>query len=60
MLTYYININGSLEKRYVFTWNFLMIKVFLLYLLVPNSYTFMDKSGIKDRGFRIVNHFNIK
>lgn len=46
MLTYYININGSLEKRYVFTWNFLMIKVFLLYLLVPNSYTFMDKSGL--------------
>lgn len=59
MLTYYININGSLEKRYVFTWNFLMIKVFLLYLLVPNSYTFMDKSGINDRMFRIVNHINI-
>lgn len=59
MLFYYININELFEKRYVFIWNFFMIKVFLLYLLVFNFYIFMDKSGINDRMFRIVNYINI-
>lgn len=53
MLIYYININGLFEKRYVFIWNFFMIKVFLLYLLVFKFFIFIYlwiKVGLKIEG----------